>query len=92
MSHNSSYRVIINSRGGPVTTSNDYMDASSSMNKHQTTNASSYLKKIDPTLPRKRDYRAYSIKKTTVTVPASLLKVEHEYFNSVKDQEKIILD
>ena len=43
-------------------------------------------------MPRKREYRLYSIKQTTVTVPASLLKVEHEYFHTVKDQEKIITD
>ena len=56
--------------------------------------ASSYGKKEhgDPALPRKREYRAFTIKETTLTVPAALLKVEHEYFNTVKDQEKIIMD
>lgn len=65
-------------------TNNDYLDGSSTLNKPYT-NTSSYSKKADPLMPRKREYRAYSIKQITITVPAALLKVEHEYFNSVKD-------
>lgn len=92
INNSSSYRVII----GAGSRDNDYattMDANSTLNKNISTLSYSKKSVTDHVpVPRKREYRLYSIRQTTVTVPAALLKVEHEYFHTVRDQEKIITD
>lgn len=35
--------------------------------------------------PRKREYKVTSLKKQSRFIPASLLKVETEYFHTIKD-------